>query len=59
MRSTGRPKQKSRHDEQTLVQRGALDNHVRLQQHQEEYLKWLEETEKQPEVDRYAYKKIR
>ncbi len=56
---SGRHKHKTQKDGHSLPSHAALDNHVRLQQHQEEYLKWLEETEKQPEVDRYAYKKIR
>jgi hypothetical protein len=37
----------------------SLENFVRLQQSQSEYLAWLEANEKRPEMDRYFYRKIR
>lgn len=37
-----------------------VENFVRLQESQEEFLKWLESSEKKnPELDRYSYKKVR
>lgn len=37
-----------------------LDQHLKLQQHQEEFLKWLEENEHQTDAhDEYYYRKIR
>lgn len=43
----------------SLEDMAAVENFVRLRQSQEEYLAWLEATEKKPEVDRYIYRKIR
>lgn len=53
------PSQSSPLSSQTTAEAAALENFVRLQQHQEEFLKWLEASEKKPEMDRYYYRKIR
>jgi len=38
----------------------AAGSHVKLQQVQDDFLKWLDSMEqKHPEQDRYAYKKVR
>ena len=38
----------------------ATENFVRLQQSQQEFLDWLEASEKNdPDIDRHAFKKIR
>ncbi len=45
---------------QAVFTSALMDNFVRLQQSQEEFLLWLDESEKShPELDRYNYKKIR
>lgn len=43
----------------TLEQGASLENHLRLQQSQEDFLKWLEDNEVRQDIDHYAYKKIR
>lgn len=37
----------------------SMENFVRLQRSQAEYLTWLEANEKKPEIDGYIYRKIR
>ncbi len=54
-----RPTRKTRPQGQEAQQAVAMENFVRLQQHQAEYLKWLEESEKKRDMDRYSYKKVR
>jgi len=45
--------------ETTLSEQAALEDFVRLQQMQNEYIQWLESIEKQSDLDAYIYKKIR
>lgn len=61
MTTSGRSRQKKvRHDDETVASLASLENHVRIQESQEEFLKWLETSEKKnPELDRFFYKKIR
>ena len=58
MHPSERQHQHEAQEAQTFAHAAALDNHVRLQQHQAEYLKWLEEVEARPQ-ERYNFKKIR
>lgn len=51
--------QQLKQDSITLEQGASLENHLRLQQSQEDFLKWLEANEVRKEIDQYAYKKIR
>jgi hypothetical protein len=49
-----------RQDDDAMNSLSGLESFVRLQESQEEFLKWLESSEKKdPEMDRYVYKKIR
>mgnify|MGYP006171893149 CR=1 FL=1 len=42
------------------VDMSVMDQHLKLQQHQEEFLKWLEESERhEDDHDGYSYRKIR
>jgi len=43
----------------TLNDSASLENHVRLQQSQSEFLDWLNTNEQLAVVDRYSYRKIR
>jgi len=43
----------------SLSDTAALENFVRLQQSQEEFLAWLNTNERLAVVDRYNYRKIR
>lgn len=43
----------------TLADTSALENFVRLQQSQEDFLAWLNASEQLAVVDRYNYRKIR
>jgi hypothetical protein len=49
----------AKHSGATKSEIAAMENFVRLQKSQAEYLAWLEACEKKPEVDRYIYRKIR
>lgn len=59
--SSGRHKKDHQHlaDQQDMAQNAAMENFVRLQESQEEFLKWFDSAARKPDVDRYAYKKIR
>lgn len=58
---TGRthPQQKLKQDAVNTAQSASLENHLRLQQSQEDFLKWLEASEVRHDIDQYSYKKIR
>ena len=51
--------QQVQQDSLSIEQKASLNHHVQLQQHQEDFLKWLETHEVRQEIDQYAYKKIR
>lgn len=44
---------------QVAAHAATMEQFVRLQQMQEEYLKWLEASERSDDLDYYVYKKIR
>jgi hypothetical protein len=46
-------------DAATPQELASMDNFVRLQQSQLEFMAWLDATEKTAEIDRYTYRKIR
>ena len=43
----------------SLEQGASLENHLRLQQSQADFLKWLEDNEIRQDIDQYVFKKIR
>ena len=43
----------------TIADTAAVENFVRLQQSQTDFLAWLDTNEQQAVVDRYNYRKIR
>ncbi|HEY9745236.1 MAG TPA: hypothetical protein V6C99_03350 [Oculatellaceae cyanobacterium] len=55
----GHPQQQLKREMISLEQGAALENHLRLQQSQEDFLKWLEASEMRQDIDQYAFKKIR
>ena len=52
-------RQQSKQDGMAIEQGASLENHLRLQQSQEDFIKWLEANEVRHEIDQYSYKKIR
>lgn len=59
MRQHPQPRQQQTQQQQ-LAARHAAASHVKLQQSQDELIQWLDSMEnKNPEMDRHAYKKVR
>jgi hypothetical protein len=52
-------RQQAKQDVMAIEQSASLENHLRLQQSQEDFIKWLEASEVRHEIDQYSYKKIR